>query len=1072
MTRVWMSRRRWRDGGRGAGWSRLSLWLIPLVALAVLLLAEEQNDSRAIGLAGTVLDETGAPIEGAEVALHPVPSEGERMAILLGGKERPEAVVQRHTDRQGRFTIDAPGPGFWTLVVRSEGCVPMAFSLPRGRPLHGPPPGAPRGPFEVAPVMLPRDVGLEVEVVNEEGEPVSGAIVRLTGRDLREGEDPNIWRPWLGTDRVAASSSDGRAHLPASALGPGSLRATKGARIGWLRFEAIPAEAPDAGLQRLVLERRPSRRLRVVRPDGQPAEGALVWALNSPVGRTGADGWVAVPLFERSGRAFALDEGPDGPLAGSILLPPADEAPTEPGRLTLQPFSEVAGRVIAGEGLRSVEGALVWASGDPGGVVPIDRDGEFRLRGGWVPHQLELKAAASGSGLGGRTAERGAEGFPRDVVVELDAAAWVSGSVVDEEDRPVPGVRLGVYRRNQLGHLAESSLRYAWTGPEGRFLIQGLDPRQSYDLRAYKEGHAPASTKLLPRPVGEAGAATAVADLRLVLREPRTVIGRVVDRMGRSVVGAGVSLFGLEELRDDNVWVQVPDRTQETGSDGRFELENPVPRESLLVVIATGHGPLFQPVAVPDQGGVIDLGEVEVDLEGVVRGRVLDRQGDPVTGAEVRESIVSTPAHFRDLLFRPLERQGRRRPLLTGADGAFVLGGFLPGEQVQLKVTKAGFGREEIWARANPTDAGIEPVEVVLRPAGRIRGVVLDEYGRPAPRATVAPDTSRADGGWFQWAQTDERGRFEVPAVDPGRFYLVAKASGHARSEPVLQDVSPGDQIDGVEIMLRPGFDFAGRVVDSKGRPVEGARVWAHPGSIVQTTDADGRFSIEDRSLGLVKLSVEREGYLKLERLVDFPEGADPVEVRLPGAEVSGMLVDSRGEPLPGREIQLLDLGSRVISSEARKTLTATDGSFRYRGVPDGAYRVAVFDAHLPEAGWTDAEPVEVRDGRSVEGADVRFPALVTVSGKLLGPDGVDWRQAQILATTEGAGFLASWRGEVLEDGGYRVDIPAGQWVLVAYVPIPRSCAAEEITAGAEDLTVDLQLEQCPEGAEESPEER
>jgi|GEM_PF-1483533 len=1064
MTRVWMTRSWWR----GAGWRRLSLWLIPLVASAVLLLAEGRNDSRAIALAGTVLDETGAPIEGAEVALHPVPSEGERMALLLEGKGRPEAIVRRHTDRQGRFTIAAPGPGFWTLVARSEGRVSMAFSLPRS----GPPAGAPQGPLEVAPVMLPRDVGLEVEVVNEEGEPVSGAIVRLTGRDLREGEDPNVRKPWRGAERVAASSSEGRVHLSAAAVGEGSLRATEGARIGRLRLGATRAKTPDTGLSRLVLERRPSRRLRVVRPDGQPAEGALVWVRSSPVDRTGADGWVTVPLSEWSGRAFVLDEGPDGPLAGSILLPPADEAPTEPGLLTLQPFSEVAGRVIAGEGLRSVEGALVWVSGDPGGAVPIGRDGEFRLQGAWGPHRLDLKAAASGSGLGERTVERGADGFPRDAVIELDAAAWVSGSVVDEEDRPVPGVGLWAFRRNQLGHLAESSFRYAWTGPEGRFLIQGLDPRQGYDLRAYKEGHAPASTKLLPRPVGEAGGATAVADLRLVLREPRAVIGRVVDRMGRSVAGAGVSLFGLDELRDENVWLQVRDRTQETGSDGRFELENPASRESLLVVIAPGHGPLFQPVAVPDQGGVIDLGDVEVDSEGVVRGRVLDRQGDPVTGAEVRESIVSTPARLRELLLRRAERQGERGKVLTGADGSFVLGGFLPGEPVQLQVTKAGFGREEVWVQANPTDAEIEPVEVVLRPAGRIRGVVLDEYGRPAPRATVAPDTSRADGGWFRWVRTDERGRFEVPAVDPGRFYLVAKAPGHARSEPVLQDVSPGDQIDGVEIMLRPGFDLAGRVVDSKGRPVAGARVWASSGSRVETTGADGRFSIEDRSLGLVKLTVEREGYLKLERLVDFPEGAEPVEVRLPGAEVSGVLVDSRGEPLPGWEVQLLDLGGRVISSEARKTLTAADGSFRYRGVPDGSYRVTAFGARLPGGGWTGAEPVEVRDGHSVEGVEARLPALVTVSGKLLGSEGTDWRKAQVVATTEDAGSFGSWRGEVLEDGRYRVDVPVGPWVLVAYVAEPCSYVTEEITAGAKDLTVDLKLEQCPEEAEEGPDGR
>jgi protocatechuate 3,4-dioxygenase beta subunit len=387
------------------------------------------------------------------------------------------------------------------------------------------------------------------------------------------------------------------------------------------------------------------------------------------------------------------------------------------------------------------------------------------------------------------------------------------------------------------------------------------------------------------------------------------------------------------------------------------------------VVRADGLGPFLRSeIEIDPAAGDLYLGDTALFPEGLLRGRVVDGEGEPVAGAEIHGEMTSFPSIVRDLL----DGERGQAPLaVTDARGEFSAGGFVPAEPLMVRAELDGATSEERLTLAAPEPV---PVELVLIPPARIAGTVVDADGRPVAGASVAPSNmSTGQQSHFRWARADTDGRFEVTVAEPGRAILVANARGHARSEPVEIEVTGGQRVEDLTLALRRGHTLEGRVVDPAGRPIEGVELSASPGSEVVWTDADGRFAIEDRPAGTVVLNLRQEGHLSRELPVDLVPDGELVEVVLPTAEVTGTLRAADGTPAGGYKVQLTDRESEWWSSTAFQVTTAADGSFRFRGVADGTYLLRVFGPERDIYGWDGPEPVVV-DGASVTGVVVTLP--------------------------------------------------------------------------------------------------
>jgi hypothetical protein len=99
---------------------------------------------------------------------------------------------------------------------------------------------------------------------------------------------------------------------------------------------------------------------------------------------------------------------------------------------------------------------------------------------------------------------------------------------------------------------------------------------------------------------------------------------------------------------------------------------------------------------------------------------------------------------------------------------------------------------------------GDAPYTVRMRPWGAVTGRVVDEQGRPQPRASLAGDTVHEFAayddpslGIFPGVQTDEHGRFRVERLVPGQSYTAALYRGPGLGRP------SGPAFDGLK--LAPG---------------------------------------------------------------------------------------------------------------------------------------------------------------------------------------------------------------------------------------------------------------------------
>ncbi|MFN0008973.1 MAG: carboxypeptidase regulatory-like domain-containing protein [Planctomycetota bacterium] len=356
------------------------------------------------------------------------------------------------------------------------------------------------------------------------------------------------------------------------------------------------------------------------------------------------------------------------------------------------------------------------------------------------------------------------------VDLELELGATVSGWVFGPNGTTKSGT-LVVAR--PLGGLESDTrsdeLRRVFSAPSGRFELSGLTAGE-WELTASEIGFA----KSLPYRV-QLSAGGSVEDVRLELRRPGGIAGRVLGVDGKPAVYAVVRVFSDQPGEVLLARTEfLAGRSMTTDKAGDFEIENLMPGTYRIEVDWSdpANGGEACRSAIPLAEGVRVEGVViRIERPGRIEGRVMDPDGRPAFEARVVLKDAAT---------------GIARPQAahTEESGEFSFERVPPGEfVVEVRGEEpARFGEARIGVRAGEAVRA----EISLQ-AGTLLTVYLEGFGEDSRAVTVSIRDEKGVGASPRSSgePADEELAIRFGPLWPGKYVVEATGGGKRASQSV-----------------------------------------------------------------------------------------------------------------------------------------------------------------------------------------------------------------------------------------------------------------------------------------------
>ena len=755
--------------------------------------ARELARAEGILLTGRVLDEAGAPLEGARVSA----GDANLLGFLRSEAREGERTGEGATDADGRFGLRVRRAGDLRLEIRAARHAPFDVSraVPAGESFD-------LGEFTLIPGPI-----VSGRVVDSRGAGVGGAKLRHV-RNV-EASGLVIFGDFAGNETTLGETrSDGSFELDILPAGELELRVDseahpvlrhklEGALRAGERREGVVLRLEDGGEISGLALGVPEGTLEVLRVlatrkrsgdganamfqvDGEPFEGG--GALEQRSTRLAKDG-----SFELRGLrpdtsydiSLRLYEG-DSPLAFAPRMSPRVPARTGDRRVELayQP-----------------ESALLFTVVDARTKAPVER---YRVEGGLGAEAMRLPYMESG--------ER-------------------------EFDHPGGVGKLGNLRRR-----GDSDKVSLWiTAPGYREWSRkdlALGPTTETDIGTIELEPAP----LLTVTVLDASSGAPVVGARVSLRRAGE------QRGGEGVFIARTVSFGASSDSPEPLeFGDESSATARTDESGVARLNSFEGARCTLAVEHAEHAP-HRSEPFTCAVGQPEAREVRLSVGGSVRVTLKDVQGRPVAGAKIERRMARVPGA------PPAPFSGPDRPEVTDASGVVVFRHLAPGlhrfradsssmsfggGDVQFVIAGMEGGEQEPgWVEAAVAENAETALDLLAPLRVALRGVVT-EGGVPLAGALVTlerrADDSEESGRMMMFgmgggpsARSDGRGRYEVQNVKSGDY--TARVTHKSRAMPAEVDVTIGSDDRELDIALDVAV-IEGRVTGPDGKPVARAKV-------------------------------------------------------------------------------------------------------------------------------------------------------------------------------------------------------------------------------------------------------
>ena len=502
------------------------------------------------------------------------------------------------------------------------------------------------------------------------------------------------------------------------------------------------------------------------------------------------------------------------------------------------------------------------------------------------------------------------------------SSGWpLSGTVVDQEGRPVPGAMVSGWSKTRMTGEPE---RTVLSDSSGRFHIEHLGPdfvieANTPDLACFRGLR------------GKLSAHVAAENLTIVLAPARRVHGVVYGQDKQPIANAEVVVTNGLNSRTDRDMTLVPGVTTFAGSQGQtttdekgaYEIGH-LAREECSIEVK--HAPYliqraYRPTGEVSQDFVLDMGAS-------LRGRVWTSTGQPASGAQVR-------------FWPSWGNVNTVGPIFTcNESGEFLVTGLLDASTHTDTPKALGVMHEghavHVLQPIQVSDRSDTPIEIRLDPERIIAGQVVDESGDPAQGITIRIEGVREvnvgathAGRRSTWeyhlgrdeCTSDEQGNFQLDQLYDGEFLLRASLPGEERRS-VDTKVRSGqtDLLIALDPVAMDKVVLEGAVRDAlTGKAIPSFTITPMlngSGSAHSFNAAtDGQFELTGLTPGPIQVIVEADGFARTEFIErEYALGRHHFEARLfPTRTLQLIVRDELGKHHERGAVRVLNLAGQEL---------------------------------------------------------------------------------------------------------------------------------------------------------------
>ncbi len=564
----------------------------------------------------------------------------------------------------------------------------------------------------------------------------------------------------------------------------------------------------------------------------------------------------------------------------------------------------------------------------------------------------------------------------KEFQIKIGQPEELSGVVVDENDKPVAQAEVGIYKlrigegeqQQDLNTQVASRLLKVNTNATGKFTFTNLSAEATVEFFIKKKGRAIVITQQPTRTaVRKLQFAPGQTDIKLVLPIEAKIEGIVVEKNTGKPIG-GIKVMAQQEMNRP-LFGQEPISSK---MDGTFGIDALVGDKHILQIESSRQELadwVAEPVEVMAKAGQTKS-DVKIELS---KGGLLEAV---ITEAESKQPVEKASVSIRD------SRNNQWLNARSDKNGIARIR-LVPGAYQMSGVYKQGFMSSRRQENITIEDGKTKLIAWQLASQPKITGVVRDMAGKPLEgvKLNICPTGTRED------STTDADGKFEVD-WNPGRwserdtvFCLVARHEKRdlAAAEEISEDIKR------LDIVLKPGVIFEGKVIDPDGKDIANARInvmlrMSNWGSRIERdiarTDSYGNFQI--RAIPAehkYNINARAEGYGQTDVDVQAQEVGDKTQdlgqMKLPLANlsISGRIEDAQGNP-----VALARIDASGENQPNVNTQSDTQGNFIIKGVCEGRVYIRTDVEHdgkrlssrVTTDGGASGIKIIVREGRAV----------------------------------------------------------------------------------------------------------